>query len=189
MIWGYARTSTDDQKAGLEDQRTKLQAAGCDRVFVEEASAGEGRDRPKLDTLIGDLLDRDDVLVVTKLDRLARSTSDLLRIVRQLDKLGAALRILDLSGSDTDTRSPMGRLLLTVLSAIAQFERELMLERQRVGIAAAKQEGKYKGRKPTARAKTDDVRRLKAAGIGAAEIARRLKIGRTSVYRALETAA
>ncbi len=189
MIVGYARTSTDDQKAGLEDQQAKLQAAGCERIVTEEASAGEGKARDKLAGLLDLLLRQDDVLVVTKLDRLARSTSDLLRIASTLEGNGVALRILDLGGSETDTRSPMGRLLLTVLGAIAQFERDLMLERQRIGIAAAKREGKYRGRKPTARAKADDVRRLKATGLGPAEIARRLKIGRTSVYRALEAAA
>ena len=84
-----------------------------------------------------------------------------------------------------DTKSPSGRLLLTMFAAMAQFEREVMLQRQREGIAAAKAQGKYRGRKPTAREKTAEVKQLHAGGMGATEIARQLKIGRASVYRVL----
>ncbi len=184
MLLGYARTSTADQTAGLADQQAKLTAAGAERVHVEQASAADGKERPELHSLLN-FLRPADVLVVTRLDRLARSTRDLLDIVQRLDAGGIALRVLDLGGSDVDTRSPTGRLLITVLGAIAQLEREIMLDRQRAGIAAGKAQGKYVGRQPTARRQADDVRRMHAEGIGPAEIARRLNIGRTSVYRVL----
>ena len=120
--------------------------------------------------------------MVTRLDRLARSTAHLLEIVKTIETKGAALRILDLN---VDTATATGRLLLTMIGAIAEFERRLMLERQREGIQKAKLAGKYRGRKPTAQAKAADVRALKAQGIGASEIARRVGIGRASVYRLL----
>ncbi|MGA7327436.1 MAG: recombinase family protein, partial [Rhodomicrobium sp.] len=124
-----------------------------------------------------------DVLVCTKLDRLARSVADVVTIEAQLNKKGAALLIMDPA---MDTASPAGRLVFTVLASIAQFEREIMLTRQREGIAKAKGEGKYKGRKPTARAKAAQVHALVKEGVGATEIAKSLGIGRRSVYRILE---
>lgn len=111
----------------------------------------------------------------------------MLALVEELDCKGVALRILDFGGGEVDTRSPSGRMLLTVFAAMAQFEREVMLQRQREGIAAAKAAGKYKGRKPTARAKKQSVVELKAAGVGPSDIARKLGIGRASVYRLLST--
>ena len=121
-------------------------------------------------------------MVVTKLDRLARSTAHLLQIAEALTAKGANLKVLDL---DLDTSTATGKLLFTMIGAIGEFERELMLERQREGIAKAKADGKYKGRKPTARAKADQVLALKDEGVGATEIAKRLEIGRASVYRIL----
>ena len=115
-------------------------------------------------------------------NRLARSVRDLMTIADTIKAAGAALRILNLG---LDTGDATGRLMLTMLGGVAEFERSMMLERQREGIAKAKRDGKYKGRKPTAMAKTADVRRLAAEGIGATEIAKRLGIGRASVYRAL----
>jgi DNA invertase Pin-like site-specific DNA recombinase len=117
------------------------------------------------------------------MDRLARSTQHLLEIVQGLEKKDVALRILDFKGDKVDTHSPQGRPILNMFAAFAQFERELMLERQRDGIAKAKAEGRYKGRKPTAMAKADEVKALVAEGVGPSEIARRLGIGRTSVHR------
>ncbi|AVC49094.1 iclR helix-turn-helix domain protein [Rhizobium leguminosarum bv. viciae] len=132
-----------------------------------------------------DFVREGDSLVVTKLDRLARSTTHLLSLVEQLERKGVALRILDFGGGEVDTKSPSGKMLLTVFAAMAEFERSIMLVRQREGIAAAKQAGKYKGRAPTARRKEREIRALKAAGVGASEIARQLGIGRASVYRML----
>jgi len=124
--------------------------------------------------------------VVTKLDRLARSTRHLNDIVDRLRDKGSHLQILDLG---IDTATPTGELVLTVIGGIAQFERQMMLERQREGIAKAKAEGKYKGRKPTARAKTKEVLEMKSGGMKATDIAEELGIGRASVYRILASAA
>ena len=126
---------------------------------------------------------RADTLVVTKLDRLARSMRDLMNIVDKIQERQASLRIVSMN---LDTTTPTGRLMLSMLGSVAQFEREMMLERQREGIAKAKADGLYKGRKPTAMAKADDVKALAAKGMGATEIAKALGIGRASVYRALE---
>ena len=126
-----------------------------------------------------------DALVITKLDRLARSVVHLLSVVETLERKKVALRVLDLS---LDTSTPTGRLLLSIIGAVAQWEREAMLERQREGIAKAKSKGLYKGRKPTARAKSAEVEALREQGMGASEdIAKRLGIGRSSVYRSLKS--
>ncbi|MCX7378452.1 MAG: recombinase family protein [Alphaproteobacteria bacterium] len=183
MVAGYARTSTVEQGAGLEAQERDLRAAGCTRLFSEQLSS-VATSRPQLAAAL-DYLREGDVLVVTKPDRLARSTADLLAIVENLAGRGIGLRILSMGGSEVDTRSATGRLMVTMLGAVAAFERDLMLERQREGIAKAKADGKYKGRAPTARNQADQVVQLKAQGIGPAEIARRLGIGRASVYRIL----
>ena len=120
--------------------------------------------------------------MVCKLDRLARSVAHLLQIVDLLKMNRVALRILEIG---LDTSTARGQLLLTMLGAIGEFERRMMLERQREGIAKAKAEGKYRGRAPTARTQAETVRRLAAEGVGAAEIGRRLKMHRASVYRIL----
>jgi DNA invertase Pin-like site-specific DNA recombinase len=179
---GYARTSTLDQKAGLDAQERELREAGCTKLFIEQVSSVDLVKREKLDAAI-DYLREDDTLVVTKLDRLARSTDHLMKLLTVIRGKGAELVILNL-GIDTGTAT--GKLMLTVLSGIAEFEREIMLERQREGIAKAKAEGKYKGRKPTAMAKAEEIKALAAEGVGATEIAKRLGIGRASVYRALQ---
>lgn len=178
---GYARTSTTDQKAGLEAQLRDLGKAGCVKVFKEEVSS-VATSRPELDRAL-EYVREGDTLIVTKADRLARSTADLLQITETLGKKRVALRFL--SNPELNTDSPNGRLMLTILGAIAQFERELMLERQREGIARAKSEGKYKGRAPTARRKADDVIRLKDEGLTGDAIAEKLQIGRASVFRIL----
>ncbi len=140
--------------------------------------------RKELEAVL-DFVREGDSLVVTKLDRLARSVPNLVDITRELEAKGASLVVLDMT---MDTSTPQGELMLNVIGAIAQFERKLMLERQREGIAKAKAEGKYKGRKPTARAKSGEVLALREEGVGATEIAKRLGIGRASVYRIIEDA-
>ncbi len=182
---GYARTSTTDQRAGLDAQVRDLKAVGCRKVFSEQASAvGQ---RVQLDAAL-DYCRDGDTLVVTKLDRLARSARHLSELVDQLEAKGVTLRILNFGGDAVDTRGATGRLMLNMFAAMAQFEREMMLERQREGIAKAKLEGKYKGRKPTARVKAQDALRLFRKGMKVAHIAKELGIGRGSVYRALESA-
>ncbi len=179
MIIGYARTSTLEQVAGIEAQLRDLTAAGAERIFQEQVSSVAARQQ--LDAAL-DFVRDGDVFMVTKLDRLARSVQHLLQIVERLQAKGVTLRILT-GGEMMDTATATGKMMLTVLGAIAEFERAMMLERQREGIAKAKSEGKYKGRAPTAQRQASDVLRLTAEGVGAAEIARRLGIHRASVYR------
>jgi DNA invertase Pin-like site-specific DNA recombinase len=126
-------------------------------MIGEQVSAVAQRDRLKEALRF---VRRNDTLVATKPDRLARSTTDLLRIVDDLDGRGVGLIMLSMGGQTIDTRSPTGKLMITMLGAIAEFERGLLLERQREGVAKAKLDGKYKGRKPTARAKAAEVIKL-----------------------------
>jgi len=182
MKIGYARTSTLEQIAGFEAQERELQAAGVERIAREQVSSVA--DRPKLEQLLSDIRPGD-VLVVTKLDRLARSVHHLGAIVKRLDEVGAGLNIL---GLGIDSTSATGRLMLNVLGSVAQFEREMMLERQREGIDKAKQEGKYKGRKPKGEPVADQILALKADGLGDTEIGRRLGMDRVTVYRARKKA-
>jgi DNA invertase Pin-like site-specific DNA recombinase len=179
MLVGYARSSTVDQAAGHEAQLHALQREGCEKVFAEQVSS-VGR-REQLEAAL-DFVREGDTLIVTKLDRLARSVGHLVEITARLEAKGASLRVLD---QQIDTGTPTGRLMFNMLGAIAQFERELMLERQREGIARAKSEGRYKGRAPTARRKAAHVHRLVEEGVKPTEVARRLGIGRASVYRIL----
>lgn len=183
MIVGYARTSTMDQTAGLEAQERELRDAGCDKLFVEQVSSVDVRARDRLAEAL-DYVRDGDTLVVTKLDRLARSVAHLLEVLEALTAKGASLRILSM-GIDTGTAT--GKLMLTLLGGVAEFERSIMLERQREGIAKAKAAGKYKGRKPTAMAKGDDVLALKAKGMKPNDIAKEVGIGRASVYRILKS--
>jgi len=180
---GYARTSTIEQEAGLEAQTRDLEAIGVRRLFKEQVSSIAKRD--ELEAAI-EFCREGDTLVVTKLDRLARSTKHLLEIIERLESKGVGLRILDFGGGEVDTSSATGKLMLTMFGAFGEFERSMMLERQREGIAKAKAEGKYKGRAPTARAKANEVLALKADGIGPTEIAAKLNISRSSVYRIIK---
>jgi DNA invertase Pin-like site-specific DNA recombinase len=181
MKVAYARTSTTEQQAGFEAQERELAKVGCEKIFREQVSS-VGK-RVQLSAAL-DFIREGDTLVVTKLDRLARSVAHLVEITETVQKKGAHLQVLAMG---LNTADATGRLMLYVLGAVAQFERETMLERQREGIAKAKAEGKYKGRKPTALAKAGDIAALRAKGHGPAEIARLLNIGRASVYRVLAT--
>lgn len=181
MLIGYARTSTLEQEAGLEAQVRELTALRCEKLFQEQASSVGPR--KALEAAL-EFCREGDVLVVTKLDRLARSVVHLGSIIQTLEAKGVALRIVNLG---VDTSTPTGKLMLNVLAGVAQFEREMMLERQREGIAKAKAEGSYKGRKPTARAKADEIRTLDAQGLSMGAIAAKLGIGKGSVHRVLST--
>jgi len=185
VLVGYARTSTTEQRAGLEAQLRELKSTGCVKVFKEQVSSiGQ---RAQLEAALDYVRERD-TLVVTKLDRLARSARGLSELVETLERKGVALRILNFGGGQVDTRGAAGRLMLNVFAAFAQFELEIMKERQREGIADAKAAGRYKGRKPTARAKAADAVRLFKEGKRVSQVAATLGIGRASVYRALEQA-
>ena len=177
MKIGYARTSTIEQNYSLEDQIERLEFQGCEKIFAEQVSSIQSR--PEFDRCI-EFAREGDVVVITKLDRFARSITDLWKHISTLEEKGAALHILDLN---LDTSTPTGRLQITLLGGIAQWEREMMLERQKVGIAKAKAEGKYKGRQPTARKLQDRIRTLHLEGMKPSVIAKELNIGVASVYR------
>lgn len=183
MLIGYARTSTLEQEAGLEAQKRDLEALGCERIFAEQTSSVATR--KALEEAI-EYARAGDTFIVTKLDRLARSVPHMWDVLQLLEAKGVALRIVNMG---IDTSTPTGKLMLNVLGGVAQFEREMMLERQREGIARAKADGKYKGRKPTARAKTDEVQALHAEGFSMGQIAARLGIGKGSVHRLLKAEA
>lgn len=188
MIVGYARTSTADQIAGFDAQIQELKAAGCKKMFQEQVSS-VGK-RAQLEAAL-EYVREGDVLVVTKLDRLARSMADLMVMIQTLDHKAVGLRVLNL---EMDTHTPTGKLMLTMLTmltmlgGVAQFEREMMLERQREGVARAKAAGKYKGRKPIAPEQRAEVVRLAGLGLTKAGIARKLGLGEASVYRILAEA-
>jgi DNA invertase Pin-like site-specific DNA recombinase len=179
MIIGYARTSTLDQIAGFEAQLRELECVKCEKIFREQVSSVAVR--AQLEAAL-EFVRESDVLVVTKLDRLARSVPDLMGIIQALERKNVGLRILNLG---MDTRTPTGKLMLTVLGGIAQFEREMMLERQKEGVAKAKAAGKYKGRKPVEEAIRREVVRLAGERMARATIASQLNIGEATVYRIL----
>ena len=175
-VIGYARTSTTDQH--IEPQVEVLRVSGCDRIYQEQRS-GVDASRPELLAMI-DYCREGDVITCTKLDRVGRSTKDVLDILARLEAKGVAFRCLNIN---LDTATPTGKMMITMLAAVATFEREIMLERQLEGIQAAKVAGKYKGRKATAMGKSGEVLELLAQGMTKQVVADRLKIGVASVYR------
>jgi DNA invertase Pin-like site-specific DNA recombinase len=177
-VIGYARVSTTDQN--LEVQESALRAAGCDLIRSEKRSGTTTAGREELRTVL-DFLRSGDELVVTRIDRLARSVGDLQDIVRTVKARGASLRATE---QKIDTGTAAGKCFLDMLSVFAEFETNLRRERQMEGIAKAKAEGRYTGRK--AAIDPAQVKALKAKGMGASAIAKALKIGRASVYRVLE---
>ena len=177
--YGYARVSTTDQD--LTVQREALAAAGCGTIREEKASGASRKGRSELETLL-EFLREGDTLVVTRIDRLARSMGDLQDIVRTLRQKGVDLAATE---QPIDTATAAGKAFLDMLGVFAEFETNLRRERQMEGIAKAKAAGKYKGRKPSV--DTEAIQALHAEGVGPSEIANRLGIGRTSVYRALES--
>ena len=175
---GYARVSTTDQN--LEIQIAALKAAGCDVIRSEKRSGTSTKGRTELQTVL-DFLRKGDVLIITRIDRLARSIGDLQDIVRAVKAKGASLKATE---QPIDTTSAAGKAFLDMLGVFAEFETNLRKERQAEGIAKAKAAGVYKGRPPSI--DVMKVRDLKKKGLGASEIAKALKIGRASVYRALD---
>ncbi len=176
-IYGYARVSTVGQN--LDVQLNAL--ADCDHIFQEKRS-GASKTRPELIRLL-ETVKHGDVVKVTKLCRLARNTRHLLEIVEYLDEVNVGLVVLNLG---IDTTSSTGRLMLTMIGAVAAFERSLLLERQAEGIAIAKAQGRYTGRRATAKEKTADVLYLAGQGNSKQKIAETLGISRTSVYRIIK---
>jgi DNA invertase Pin-like site-specific DNA recombinase len=177
-VIGYARVSTTDQN--LELQETALRAAGCDLIRAEKRSGTTTAGREELKTVLA-FLRAGDVLMVTRIDRLARSIGDLQDIVRTVKARGASLKATE---QPIDTSTAAGKCFLDMLGVFAEFETNLRKERQLEGIADAKARGVYQGRK--ASIDTAKVKALRAQGMGASDIAKALKIGRASVYRVLE---
>ncbi len=180
MLVDYARTSTAEQHAGLDAQLRDLQAAGCERAFSEQVSSVV--EWAQLAASL-DFVRDGDTFIITKPDRLARSAANLLGTVPHLEAKGAGLVALSMGGQRIDAHTATGKLMLTMLAAVATFEHDLMLERQREKITKAKAERAYKGRVPAARRQADDVLALNADGVRPTEVAMRLGIGRASVYR------
>ena len=175
---GYARVSSISQDLSI--QEAALKAAGCDVIRSEKRSGTTTQGRDELRTVL-EFLRKGDCLCVTRIDRLARSIGDLQDIVKTIRARGASLKATEQSGIDTSTAA--GKCFLDMLSVFSEFETNLRKERQLEGIAAAKLAGVYRGRKPSI--DPSKVRELKAAGMGASEIAKTLKIARVSVYRML----
>jgi DNA invertase Pin-like site-specific DNA recombinase len=176
-VIGYARVSTTDQDLGI--QEAALKAAGCEVIRAEKRSGTTTAGRDELRTVL-EFLRKGDVLMVTRIDRLARSIGDLQDIVRAVKAKGAALKATE---QPIDTSTAAGKAFLDMLGVFAEFETNLRKERQLEGIAKAKEAGVYKGR--PASVDVAQVRQLKTDGVSPSEIARRLGIGRASVYRAL----
>ena len=174
---GYARVSSAEQCTGVQFE--VLKAAGCEIIREEKASGTTTAKRPELASIL-DFIREGDTLVVTRIDRLARSISDLQDIMKRLRDKGAMLKATE---QPIDTSSAAGKAFIDMLGVFAEFETNLRRERQMEGIAKAKAKGVYKGRKPSV--DVDEVRKLHASGLGPSEISSRLKIGRSSVYRAL----
>ncbi len=179
-VYGYARVSTADQD--LTVQQEALQAFGCDTIRSEKASGSSRSGRAELDTLM-EFVREGDTLVITRIDRLARSIRDLQNIVHELHDKGVALRATE---QPIDTSTAAGKAFLDMLGVFAEFETNIRKERQMEGIAKAKDRGVYTGRK--ASIDVDKVHELRIQGMGATAISRELGIGRASVYRILKAA-
>ncbi|UNZ52850.1 recombinase family protein [Agrobacterium tumefaciens] len=179
QLYGYARVSTNDQDLAI--QEAALKAAGCTIIRSEKKSATTTDGRDELRTLIA-FTRKGDTIMVTRIDRLARSLADLALLVKELESRGVSLRAIE---QPIDTSSASGRAFLQMLGVFAEFETAIRKERQLEGIAKAKAEGVYKGRKPSI--DMNRIRELRAEGRGASEIARTLGIGRASVYRVIGT--
>ena len=183
MLIGYARTSTVDQQAGFEAQLVELESYGCERTYQEQVSAVATR--KQLDSAL-DMLRTGDKLVVTKLDRLARSVMHMGDILRQIEAKGAGLVILSLGSERVDTTTATGKLILNMMVSVAQFEREMMKERQVEGIKRAQAQGKYKGRVPKAMQQADKVKALVEAGVIRVQVMDQLGMSKASFYRCLK---
>jgi DNA invertase Pin-like site-specific DNA recombinase len=173
--------STTDQKAEIQIER--LKAAGCTVIRSEKISGKSRKGRDELETILA-FVKPGDALVVVKLDRLGRSTRDVLNLVHELEQKGASLRVLEPA---IDTGGPMGKMVLTVLGMVAEMELTFIKERQRAGIEAAKAKGVYKGRPVTLNHAR--VLELHREGLGPTAIAKTMKCSRGAVYKVLKAAA
>ena len=178
MKYGYARVSSSGQD--LTVQLDALKSAGCETIRQEKVSGTSTQGRDELNTLL-EFMREGDELVITRIDRLARSVRDLQNIVYDLNKRGINISATE---QPIDTKTSVGKCFLDMLSVFSEFETNLRRERQMEGIEKAKEKGVYKGRKPSI--DVEKVKELRDSGLGASKIAKELGIGRASVYRALE---
>jgi len=176
---GYARVSTKEQDNQL--QIDALNNAGCEKIFTEKQSGTTTKNRIELANCLS-YMREGDTLLVTRIDRLARSLRDLQNLVHELKLKGIALKAIE---QPVDTSTAAGKSFLDMLGVFAEFETNIRRERQLEGIAKAKAEGRYMGRKPTAQAKSEQVLELIAQGMTKKAVAEELNIGVASVYRIL----
>ncbi|MBU2738175.1 recombinase family protein [Acidithiobacillus concretivorus] len=177
-FFGYARVSTSQQSLDVQVKALKAEGVHANRIFTDKVS-GSHVNRAGLQ-MLQLKVEEGDVILVKKLDRLGRDTADMIQLIKEFDAIGVAIRFLD---DGISTEGTMGKMVVTILSAVAQAERQRILERTNEGRLEAKAKGVRFGRKPTV--DKDQIRILYKQGIGATEIARRLKIGRSTVYKGL----
>lgn len=178
-LFGYARVSTSQQSLDLQVRALRNEGVRANRIFTDKISGGhlnrEGLQMLRLKVEEGD------IILVKKLDRLGRDTADMIQLIKEFDDMGVAIRFLD---DGISTEGTMGKMVVTILSAVAQAERQRILERTNEGRLEAKAKGIKFGRKPSV--DKEKVRTLRSQGVGATEIARQLNIGRSTVYKVLE---
>lgn len=178
-LFGYARVSTHQQSLDIQTERLKNAGVSSNRIFSDKAT-GSNADREGLN-LLKVKVEKGDIILVTKLDRLGRDTADMINLIKEFDVLGVAIRFID---DGISTEGTMGKMVVTILSAVAQAERHRILERTNEGRSVAKSKGVKFGRKPFI--DKDKVIQLKNSGLGATEIAKELKIGRSTVYKLIQ---
>ncbi|MDJ0647418.1 MAG: recombinase family protein [Xenococcaceae cyanobacterium MO_188.B19] len=181
-LFGYARVSTSQQSLNLQLQALKAAGVRKNRIFTDKTSEGSGGDRQGLE-LLKVKVEKGDVILVTKLDRLGRDTADMIALIKEFDRLGVAVRFLD---DGISTEGTMGKMVVTILSAVAEAERARILERTNEGRIEAKAKGVKFGRKRSIDRKK--VIHLYERGIGATAISKQLRIGRSTVYKILDEA-
>ena len=179
-LFGYARVSTSQQSLDLQIKALKDAGVRKNRIFTDKTSGGSGGDRQGLE-LLKVKVEKEDVILVTKLDRLGRDTADMINLIKEFDHLGVAVRFLD---DGISTEGTMGKMVVTILSAVAEAERARILERTNEGRLEAKAKGVKFGRKRSI--DREKVIRLYGEGVGATAISKQLRIGRSTVYKILE---
>ena len=177
-LFGYARVSTSQQSLDVQVKALKAEGVRASRIFTDKVS-GSHVNREGLQ-MLRIKVEEGDIILVKKLDRLGRDTADMIQLIKEFDEMGVAIRFLD---DGISTEGTMGKMVVTILSAVAQAERQRILERTNEGRLEAKARGVRFGRKPTVN--KNEVLALLNQGVGATEIARRLKIGRSTVYKIL----
>ncbi|PUB91438.1 MAG: resolvase/recombinase [gamma proteobacterium symbiont of Ctena orbiculata] len=177
-LFGYARVSTSQQSLNVQVKALKAEGVRANRIFTDRVS-GSHMNREGLQ-MLRIKVEEGDVILIKKLDRLGRDTADMVQLIKEFDYMGVAIRFLD---DGISTEGTMGKMVVTILSAVAQAERQRILERTNEGRLEAKAKGVRFGRKPTV--DKQKVLTLREQGVGATEISRKLNIGRSTVYKIL----